>query len=378
MGKERSAPQALRKESRNNNFAFIRITAACAVFMGHMGVVLGVDSPYVAGIAMHELGVVMLFLMGGYLITKSWLADPHPLRYGVRRFFRLWPPLAVFVFLMVFVAGPLLSTRGAWNYFHRSSFDLYLKNLVFRPVYSQPGVFEALPEACSTNGSLWTMPVEAALYVLTPLLLTALRVRQDPGRSFYRTAALAGCAAAFDLYLRTCHPHASVVVYGTNLVSAFHLAAAYLVGVLFTYEEVKKYLNLQAAGAALCAMFLLQASGPFFRYLGMYLFLPYILFSFAFAPDPVFCGIDRHMDLSYGIYLYGFFFQQLVLSFLHRYELDMSYMQVLALSAAPTIIAAMLSYYLVERPMIRLGRRLVKRLGRGEEAAQNQDTGGKP
>ena len=66
-------------------------------------------------------GMFCYALAGGYLITKSWLSDPHPARYAVRRFFRLWPPLAVFVFLMVFVTGPILSSRGVWNYFHRSS-----------------------------------------------------------------------------------------------------------------------------------------------------------------------------------------------------------------------------------------------------------------
>lgn len=71
MTKGDLTPQAQTKESRNNNFAFIRIVAASAVFMGHTGVVLGVDSPYVAGIAMHELGVIMLFFIGGYLITKA-------------------------------------------------------------------------------------------------------------------------------------------------------------------------------------------------------------------------------------------------------------------------------------------------------------------
>lgn len=362
MTKGDLTPQAQTKESRNNNFAFIRIVAASAVFMGHTGVVLGVDSPYVAGIAMHELGVIMLFFIGGYLITKSWLSDPHPARYAVRRFFRLWPPLAVFVFLMVFVAGPILSTRGVWNYFHRSSFDLYLKNLIFRPIYNQPGVFETLPEANSTNGSLWTMPVEAALYVLTPLFLSLLRVKQNKKRSFPIIVGLTAAAVVFDLYLRTFYTHAQVVVYGTNLISAFHLTTAYLVGILFTYDEIKKYLNLQAAGAAMCMMFLLQTTIAPIRYCGMYVLFPYIIFSIVFAPNPLFSKIDKYMDLSYGIYLYGFFFQQLVMSLLQKYGIGMSYTQVMLVCAIPTIIAAILSFYLVERPMIRLSHWLVKKM----------------
>ena len=40
----------------------------------------------------------------------------------------------------------------------------------------------------------------------------------------------------------------------------------------------------------------------------------------------------------------------------------MSYMQVLVICAIPTVIAAILSFYLVERPMIRLSHWLVKRM----------------
>ena len=94
----------------------------------------------------------------------------------------------------------------------------------------------------------------------------------------------------------------------------------------------------------------------------MYVLFPYIIFSIVFAPNPLFSKIDKHMDLSYGIYLYGFFFQQLVMSLLQKYGIGMSYTQVMLVCAIPTIIAAILSFYLVERPMIRLSHWLVKKM----------------
>lgn len=363
MANKTNLTPGARHGSRDNNFAFIRIAAACSVFMGHMGIVLGIDPPYIAGITMHELGVMTLFLIGGYLITKSWLSDPHPARYAVRRFFRLWPPFAAYVLLMVFVAGPLLSDLGARGYFD-GPFTLYLRNLRFSPVYYQPGVFEHVPEACSTNGSLWTMPVEAVVYILTPFFLTLIRAGKNPKWSLRVTAALSVAAIAVDVFLRTYYLHARYVVYGTDLVASHHILVMYLIGILFTYEEVRKYLNLQAACGAVWVLLLFQMTADPLRHLVLYLLFPYVIFSFAFAPGPVFHKMGRKIELSYGIYLYGFFFQQLVVSLLVKYQIDMSYSEVLFLSAVPTLAAAALSYYLVERPMVRLGQYLVRKLRR--------------
>lgn len=349
--------------TRDNNFAFIRFAAACSVFMGHMGITLGIDPPYIAGITMHELGVMTLFLIGGFLITKSWLSDPHPGRYAIRRFFRLWPPFAVYVLLMVFVTGPLLSSLGPDGYFN-SPFTLYLRNLRFSPVYYQPGVFENLPAACSTNGSLWTMPVEAAVYVLTPFFLTLLRVKKNHRLAFRLTAILTAAAVGADVFLRVFYLHTEYVVYGTDLVASHHIVVMYLIGILFTYEETRRYLSLQGACGAFCILLLFQMTSDPVRHLALYILYPYIVFSVAFAPNPLFSRMDRRMDLSYGIYLYGFFFQQLVISLLIRYQVDLSFTEVLVLSAVPTLAAAVLSFYLVERPMMRLGKYLVKKIWR--------------
>lgn len=346
---------------RKNNFTMVRLVATVFVFAGHMGVLLGGQAPLLGGYGLHELGVAMLFLISGYLITMSWLSDPDPLRYGIRRFFRLWPPFAVMVLIMVFLAGPLLSDLGVSGYF-KSGYQAYLQNLRLFIVYYQPRVFSGLPLPNTTNGSLWTMPVEAFLYLSTPFLLTALRVKTRSARSFYATAVLTAAAVGFDLYLRCFCPDARAVFYGTDLVAAYHLIVFYLIGIFYTYGEARKMLNLQIGSAALCVLLLFQFSAPFLQYLLLYLAFPYIVFSFVFAPAPVFCGMDRKMELSYGIYLYGFFFQQLIVSLNLNRGWNLSYLEALLLSAIPTLAASVLSYYLVERPALRLGRRLAGKL----------------
>ena len=63
---------------RDNNFTMIRFIATIFVFAGHMGFIRGGEPPFLAGFFLHEIGVGILFLIGGYLITQSWLSDPDP------------------------------------------------------------------------------------------------------------------------------------------------------------------------------------------------------------------------------------------------------------------------------------------------------------
>ena len=94
----------------------------------------------------------------------------------------------------------------------------------------------------------------------------------------------------------------------------------------------------------------------------MYLILPYAVFSFVFAPGPVFSRMGRRAEPSYGIYLYGFFFQQLVVWLQKKYGINLSYLQALIVSLVPTLAAAYLSYFLIEMPMMRFSRFLIKKL----------------
>ena len=90
--------------------------------------------------------------------------------------------------------------------------------------------------------------------------------------------------------------------------------------------------------------------------------LVYFVFSFALAQEPVFQGYGRKMDLSYGIFLYGFFFQQLTMQYIRRNGMNLGFMSILIISILPTLLAAFLSYYLVEKPVQQITRRLIIRL----------------
>ena len=349
---------AEKKDSRKNNFNIIRTAACLFVFTGHMGRILGIEPPAFSGYVLHEMGVTILFMLAGYLVTESSLKDPDLLRYGIRRFFRLWPPFAVMVLIMTFIAGPLVSGLDFSAYF-QSWYTAYLNNLRLYITYSLPGVFTDLPVPNTVNGSIWTMPVEAAMYVITPLIAAVLHMRRRSERSFIAAAVLTAMFLTLDLYFIVFMRGTQVVIYRTDLISAHHLGLSYITGALFTYPQMKKSLNIQKACVGMGVLLILTRAPAPLVYFFMDLLVPYFVFSFALAQEPVFQGYGRKMDLSYGIFLYGFFFQQLTMQYIRRNGMNLGFMSILIISILPTLLAAFLSYYLVEKPLQQITHRLI-------------------
>src|SRR5262249_3782223 len=107
----------------------------------------------------------------GFLITLSYQRKPDLARFLRARVLRLWPALAVVLALTAFVLGPIASTLAPHDYFASTgggstAFGYFLGNLsLFDLRQTLPGVFAANPIPLVVNGSLWTIPYEAAMYL---------------------------------------------------------------------------------------------------------------------------------------------------------------------------------------------------------------------
>ena len=349
----------MKEHNRTNNFNMLRLIASLFVFAGHMGPIMGGAPPTVAGFSLHELGVAILFLTGGYLIAKSWENDRHPVRYMVRRMFRLWPPFAAMILLAAFVAGPLLSDLGAGGYF-AAGVGNYLKNLRFFIVYALPGVFSGNPIAGVANGSLWTMPVEFALYLATPVVLEMVRAGRGKRFSFAALSVLSGALAALFFALSLLYAGKTIVFYGTDVIAALHLAVFYVTGMLFA-EDTRGVLRRPQTGAVLLAVLAAAEFAPQpLPMLLLYIVLPVVVFSFALPEHPVFASFGGRWELSYGIYLYGFFFQQLTVQLMLKGGYVWSYAACFFISLVPTLLMSALSCLLVENPMKKAARAVTR------------------
>lgn len=166
----RSSGSGADPAQRANAVWLLRLLAAAAVVVGHSCVIIGTLPPTLFGVGVHVLGVHAFFVISGYLITRSWQDDPSVWRFAWRRALRIVPALLALVVGTVLVLGPVLTTLPLGAYFAGRATQLYWWNAAFAPYYLLSGVFQDGRPYTGVNGSLWSLPIEAAMYAVVPVL----------------------------------------------------------------------------------------------------------------------------------------------------------------------------------------------------------------
>jgi peptidoglycan/LPS O-acetylase OafA/YrhL len=321
------------------------MVAALAVLFSHAWPIsLGPDAVQplnrLTGYDLGALAVFVFFCISGFLIARSFERQPTLWHWILARILRLFPALLVMLLLMVLALGPLVTTLPLESYFSHPETQSYLPNnlsLALRQALL-PGVFETLPYAVETNGSLWTLYFEVLCYgaVMVAGLLGAFR-RWGPlvavtllyvaanGLVFLMPDAVPG---AFRTFLALGMPFAVGV--------AFYLGRAWL--------PLHPVLLAGLVGAAVLAK-----GTPLYQP-AMILALSYGVFVFAFLPGGFIRRYNAFGDYSYGIYIYAWPIQQTVITLFGPMNPLMNF----ALALPVTLAIAWLSWTFIEKPALTL------------------------
>ena len=325
--------------SGHNHFNGIRLVAAWLVIYGHAWAITGAPGgdllaqatafKFAGGIA-----VDMFFVISGFLIAAS--LQRNSLRgYLSSRALRILPALVACVALSVFVLGPLLGSApdywcdaSTWRY-------LWSNATLYRAEFFLPGVFDALPQR-AVNGSLWTLPIEASLYVL---LLIAGVLGVIDARRYLVPWALAMLAAVVLVLVRSPLPD--------WIANELWCACFFITGTAaWLYRDRIRLSWTIVAGLVALAV---VTRGTWWFGVPYFALVCYGTLWLAFVrPGPRIA----HHDLSYGLYLYGWPAAQLVQQWSPGSPLHN------VLWTTPLALAmAALSWFLVERPALRWKRR---------------------
>lgn len=331
--------------SRENNFNIIRWIALLMVLYGHQFILLGQIPPSILGHPVHGLGVNILFALSGYLIYGSYKKSRDLKEYLKKRAIRIFPPLVFVTIVTVFLCY-FFTTADKAIYF-KGSISYVIYNCLLNPRFGLPGVFEENYYPLAINGSLWTLPIEFACYLIVPVLYMLCKKR--PLKVLTTVVLfLGGCM----VYLSGGGNESKMlIIWGTDWIGACRLIVYFLIGMGVAVWEAEKLFDLQIAMVLLAGLACARTELPSIL---MAFVVCYVVFSFAFTHNPRFVGFMEKLECSYGMYLWGFTIQQILIKILHfQIGYTFTVYKMLIMSSLVSFVFAACTYYLVERPISR-------------------------
>ena len=328
-----------------NNFDFIRIFSAIIVMYSHSYQLTGFlkEEPlrvfskgyfYFGG-----LGVIIFFIISGFLITKSFTKSQSLKSYFIARALRIYPGLIAVVFLTVLVIGPILTSETLLTYFSNTETHQYLLNsLSFKIFGLLPGVFST-SQVNIVNGPIWTLPFELFCYILVAFIgiMVTKKIKQ---------------AAAILAVLCVL-----VVCIGIDRwKTLIEFSTYFLCGSIMFMLRSKIVLNRIATGLALFLLLLCihLELNKHVKDLVVCLALPYIIMNLAFVSGNL-NKFAKYGDFSYGLYIWGWIIQQIINQIYPGHSPIFNFI----ISLPCTVIISWISWHLLEKKCLQYKYRFI-------------------
>jgi peptidoglycan/LPS O-acetylase OafA/YrhL len=333
---------------RKNNFDALRLIAATSVIFTHAFLLAEgtQDRDPLVVLSQHQCplglaGVFVFFAISGFLVTQSWEQTNSLPRFLAKRALRIYPGLAACILVLTLGLGAAMTSLPLADYLgDPRTHDFLGANLLMQVEHhSLPEVvFNKFWFGTVVDGPLWSLPIEAALYLMVAAL-GMLRLIRLPMLAVL--LALGLFCLWFDKWIDRVATLGFIGGVGWML-------AFFVTGMALYKLRDRGVFNGRLALLAvigLIASVPLQSFIPLFAVFGCYLAL-----YAALHPGLPVIPAARFGDLSYGLYIYGWPVEQTV-SYLRP---DASWWELFLIALPVTAGVAFLSWHLVEKQALSL------------------------
>lgn len=340
----------------NNNLDLFRIIAASLVIVGHAYVLnpqagqTDLIRQWTGFTYSGAFAVKLFFFISGLVVTNSLIQKNDVVAFTVSRIFRIWPALIFLCVVTALIIGPWLSALSLPDYMHERAWFYIRDNVLLKTRYDLPGVLEDVAYPNAVNGSLWTLPFEVGCYLfLIGVYLT--------GANKYKT--LVNIIFVW-IIIETLLPQRIFLYWIDSNPEFLYLPASFSAGVLMALNQDKLRISIKPAlGFAILAYIVWNTRFTEFAFCCAAFFLVTYVASLKW-----FIRLRPKNDISYGIYLWGFLVQQTIQ---HFYPSPNVYLKMFA-SIAVSAVLGFISWHLIEKRAINLGKSVLKRIsGRTED-----------
>lgn len=297
----------------------------------------------------------MFFALSGFLIMGSALRIASLKTFITFRVLRILPALAMEISLSALVLGPLMTAYPLSVYFGSPELPAYFGSLIGRVSYVLPGLFLSNPAPEVVNGALWTVGPEILCYILVSLLILLGLFRDVRSMLVVTVVYLVACIAT-DVWDSA--PIYEILPTKVLILAFFCGNLLYLLRHRIPFDWRLAF----AVGAATLIFVALAQHSESFRLL-MYpaasgaAYVVAVIGLTRLPPLPFF----HRGDYSYGIYIYGYPIQQTVVHFFPDLR---SGLINFAIALPLTILFAVMSWHLVEKPVLNLRKKILRNEGR--------------
>ena len=337
------------REHTRNNLDLMRLTFASLVLLAHSFELTDGNSSrepltrIFGTLSFGSLAVDCFFILSGFLIIQSWDRSSSIVSYFKKRVFRIYPAFLVCSAMSILLVGRLAASNPDTYYSEIAIIGSVLDALRLAPPVGAP----AFPGSYhpDINGAVWTISYEFYCYVALAILGIAGLTR--------KLWLAVGFIAALLIYLLLRNhelAHGFTSVPNTRVGTMVRFGMLFLAGATAAKFEVHRLRSGKVA--LLCAALWIGGSvSPLLAEPALAVFGTYVLLYVGYSPleHPAIRSVP---DISYGTYLYGWPVQKLVIFYFPA--LDPILVFALSLIVALTCGAA--SWFLVEKPVLRLSK----------------------
>jgi peptidoglycan/LPS O-acetylase OafA/YrhL len=332
-----------------NNFNILRVIFALLVVVSHCFDLHkngGVDIllRYTKNqIIFSNLGLNGFFILSGYLIMLSILRTNSMLEYFKKRILRIYPGL---FFVLLFTIILVLLIEGSKMFFNPYFYSYIFRNLsLFYLQFSIPPFLESNHYKSVINGSLWTLAYEFLFYILFSFFIYFKDSRKVIG------GILLFLFIVFMIFHNTLPEY--IMDYnkaGIEIRQFLNLGNFFIGGAIIAiYNSSLSKLFLNKKFLVLIFIILLLTISSGFYNQSKHIVYTFFILSIGLNYSKV---LNKFQDVigdnSYGIYIYSFLIQQLLI-----YFFDLSFMIFLFLSVILSFIIGYCSWHTIEKPFLK-------------------------